>query len=133
LLVKEDTLHQENNQRKFIMSNKTIDANKVQLSLKELLSLVDVDTEIIITEGNKPLARLISLVETEETTPEISDLLQPGLQSGTIGMSEDFDEPLSEEFLTQPHKRRQSGSAKGLIWMSPDFDQPLEDFDEYMG
>jgi antitoxin (DNA-binding transcriptional repressor) of toxin-antitoxin stability system len=82
------------------MSNKTIDANKVQLTLKELLSLVKADTEIIITEGNNPLARLISLVETEETTTETSNLRQPGLHSGKIWTSEDFDEPLPEEFWT---------------------------------
>jgi antitoxin (DNA-binding transcriptional repressor) of toxin-antitoxin stability system len=82
------------------MSNKIIDANKIQLTLKELLSLVKADTEIIITEGNKPLARLISLVETEETTTETSNLRQPGLHSEKIWASEDFDEPLPEEFWT---------------------------------
>ena len=82
------------------MSNKTIDVNKVHLTLKELLSLVNADTEIIITEGNKPLARLISLGETEENTTETSSLRQPGLHPGTIWTSEDFDEPLPEEFWT---------------------------------
>jgi antitoxin (DNA-binding transcriptional repressor) of toxin-antitoxin stability system len=84
------------------MLNKTIDINQVHLSLKELLFLINVDTEIIITEGNKPLARLIPLRETEETKTETSstNLRQPGLHAGTIWTSEDFDEPLPEEFWT---------------------------------
>ena len=84
------------------MFSKIIDVNQKHLSLKELLSLINVDTEIIITEGNKPLARLIPLKETEKTISEnpSSNLRQPGLHAGMIWTSEDFDAPLPEEFWT---------------------------------
>jgi antitoxin (DNA-binding transcriptional repressor) of toxin-antitoxin stability system len=59
-----------NKERKLFMSNKTIDLNQVQLTLQELLALIKVDTEIIITEGNKPVARLIPWGDTEKTTSE---------------------------------------------------------------
>jgi antitoxin (DNA-binding transcriptional repressor) of toxin-antitoxin stability system len=91
-----------NKERKLFMSKKTIDLNQVQLTLQELLALIKVDTEIIITEGNKPVARLIPWGDTEKTTSETPSpkLRQPGLHAGKIRTSEDFDEPLPEEFWT---------------------------------
>jgi antitoxin (DNA-binding transcriptional repressor) of toxin-antitoxin stability system len=73
------------------MATKTVDLNQEPMSLKELLSLVRENTEIVLTQGNTPLARLIAITSNET-------LRQPGLHSGAISISDDFDEPLPDEF-----------------------------------
>jgi antitoxin (DNA-binding transcriptional repressor) of toxin-antitoxin stability system len=75
------------------MQTKTVDVHEAQTHLVELLSLVSAGTEIILTEGNTPLARIVPLGGV--TTPRIA-----GLHPGVIWTSEDFDEPLPEEFWT---------------------------------
>lgn len=75
------------------MLTKTIDVQEAQMSLKELLSLVVEGTEIVLTEGSTPLARLVPI--TSPTTPRIA-----GLHSQVIWTSDDFDQPLPEEFWT---------------------------------
>ena len=75
------------------MLTKTIDVQETQTNLKELLSLVREGTEIVLTEGTTPLARLVPI-----TLPSTSRVA--GLHSGAIWTSEDFDEPLPEDFWT---------------------------------
>jgi len=55
--------------------------------------LVAAGMEIILTEGSTPLARIVPMAEA--TTPRVA-----GLHPGAIWTSEDFDEPLSEDFWT---------------------------------
>jgi len=76
------------------MATKTIDISESQTNLTEMLSLVRTGTEIILTEGNKAIARLIPI---ESDRPRVL-----GLHSGSVWMSDDFDEPLPEEFWTGP-------------------------------
>lgn len=76
------------------MPAKTVDVGEVEISLKELLSLVVEGAEIILTEGSTPLARLVPFASP--TTLRIA-----GLHPGSIWTSDDFDEPLPEEFLTE--------------------------------
>ncbi|MDQ3013807.1 MAG: toxin-antitoxin (TA) system antitoxin [Acidobacteriota bacterium] len=73
------------------METKTIDVQQAQPSLNDLLSLIATGSEVILTENDEPLAKLVSLKSTAK--PRI-----PGLHLGAIQMSEDFDEPLSDEF-----------------------------------
>lgn len=75
------------------MVTKTVDVSGSQMSLKDLLSLVLEGTEIVLTEGNIPLARLVPMALPKK--PRIA-----GLHSGAFWTSEDFDEPLPEEFWT---------------------------------
>jgi prevent-host-death family protein len=75
------------------MQTKTVDVHEAQTHLFELLSLVTAGTEIILTDGSTPLARIVPLAGA--TTPRVA-----GLHSGAIWTSEDFDEPLPEEFWT---------------------------------
>ncbi len=75
------------------MQTKTVDVHEAQTHLVELLSLVTTGTEIILTEGSTPLARIVPIAGA--TTPRVA-----GLHLGTIWTSEDFDEPLPEEFWT---------------------------------
>jgi antitoxin (DNA-binding transcriptional repressor) of toxin-antitoxin stability system len=76
------------------MLTKTVDVRETQTNLQELLSLVREGTEVILTEGTTPLARLVPIALP--TTPRVA-----GLHTGAIWTSEDFDEPLPEEFWTE--------------------------------
>jgi len=75
------------------MQTKTVDVHEVQAHLAELLALVTAGTEIIVTEGSTPVARIVSMPGA--TIPRVA-----GLHPGAIWTSEDFDEPLPEEFWT---------------------------------
>jgi antitoxin (DNA-binding transcriptional repressor) of toxin-antitoxin stability system len=72
------------------MLTRTIDLGDAQADLRELISLVLEGTEIILTEDSTPLARLVPI---DAKTPR-----QVGLHAGAIQISDDFDEPLPEEF-----------------------------------
>lgn len=71
----------------------TVDVREAQVHLKDLLSQVLAGKEIVLTEGNSPVARLVPVDSI--TTPRM-----PGLHFGAIWTSPDFDEPLPEEFWT---------------------------------
>lgn len=80
------------------MTTKTIDIYGDHIELPELLSLVKAGTEVLLTDGEIPLARLVPVgapPETEAKRPRI-----PGLHAGAIWTSDDFDEPLPDEFWT---------------------------------
>jgi antitoxin (DNA-binding transcriptional repressor) of toxin-antitoxin stability system len=69
------------------MLTKTIDIKKKPPDLKILLSLIADGTEIVITDNDTPIARLVQIGKRVA-----------GLHAGAIRMSEDFDEPLPDEF-----------------------------------
>ena len=75
------------------MQRKTIDIHEAKTDLAELLSLVSSGTEVLLTEGSTPHARIVPVVSP--TTPRVA-----GLHVGAIQTREDFDEPMSEEFWT---------------------------------
>jgi antitoxin (DNA-binding transcriptional repressor) of toxin-antitoxin stability system len=75
------------------MQTKTIDVQEAHTRLVELLSLVSAGIEIILTEGSTPLARIVPMAGA--SAPRVA-----GLHPGAIWTSEDFDEPLPEEFWT---------------------------------
>ncbi|MDP3285415.1 MAG: hypothetical protein Q8M56_13375 [Desulfobacterales bacterium] len=71
------------------MLTKTIDIKKKPPDLKVLLSLVADGTEIVLTDNDTPIARMVQIGKRVA-----------GLHAGAIRMSEDFDEPLPDEFWT---------------------------------
>jgi antitoxin (DNA-binding transcriptional repressor) of toxin-antitoxin stability system len=73
------------------MPTKIIDVGETQLHLTELLSLVVAGTEVILTEGSKPLARVVPTATA--AMPRVA-----GLHAGAIWTSEDFDAPLPDDF-----------------------------------
>ncbi len=74
------------------MPTKTVEVKQTQKYLKELLSLVVKGSEVILTQGNTPIARLVPIVPSP-ITPRVA-----GLHLGAIWMSDDFDESLSDDF-----------------------------------
>lgn len=74
------------------MSTTTVEVQDLQARFGELLSLAAAGTEVIVTEGQVPRARLVPLV------PGRARIL--GLHQGDIQTSDDFDAPLPEDFWT---------------------------------
>lgn len=70
---------------------KTVDVQEAHLP--ELLSLALAGNEVIITENDRPVARLIPVASLNG--PRVA-----GLNRGAAWISEDFDDPLPEEFWT---------------------------------
>ena len=83
------------------MSTKTLDIQQLQISVSQLLSLMQDDQEIVITNGNIPIARLTLLNHIEPNIWESEQTSRPGLNLGAMVMSDDFDQPLPEEFWLQ--------------------------------
>jgi len=69
----------------------TITVEEAQINLKELIHQVAAGQEIIITENQQPVARLVSELPKKKQRPA------PGLGKGSIiYMAPDFDELLEE-------------------------------------
>lgn len=75
-----------------IMLTQTVNIDKVEKQLAELLAIVEHNGEIVIAQNGKPLARLEAV-----TQPKKKKRIA-GLNRGMIWTSEDFDEPLPDEF-----------------------------------
>ncbi|GBF81524.1 type II toxin-antitoxin system Phd/YefM family antitoxin [Aphanothece sacrum] len=72
------------------MLTKIIEIRQNQIKLPELISLLQENEEIVITDGHIPVARLTSINDSGSRTPD--------LYPHSIIISEDFDESLSDEF-----------------------------------
>lgn len=75
------------------MLTKTIDVKTPQATLSELLSLIQAGDEVLLVDGTTPLARLVPV-----EPPKQPRILGLHAHLGTAWMSEDFDEPLPDEF-----------------------------------
>jgi prevent-host-death family protein len=71
------------------MLTRTVEVDEAQLHLKELLSQSLAGIEVVLTDGGTPVARLVPVA------PRVA-----GLHTGAIWTSDDFDEPLPEDFWT---------------------------------
>ena len=74
------------------MVTKTIDIQDAQTQLTELLTLALQGTEIIFARDDTPLARLTA-VNAVSVKRRVA-----GLHEGVIWTSDDFDDPLPDEF-----------------------------------
>jgi prevent-host-death family protein len=70
----------------------TVTVDEAKKELQDLLAQALAGNEVIITERGKPVARLVP-VETHSTKKRVA-----GLNRGSISTSENFDEPLPDEF-----------------------------------
>lgn len=75
------------------MVTKMLDIQDAETSLEALLSLVREGTEVILTEGGTPLARLAPVEPSKQ--PRILGL---HAHLGPAWMSDDFNDPLPDEF-----------------------------------
>ena len=75
------------------MTTKTVEVHEAQQHLFELVAQVAAGTEIILTDGQTPRARLVPL--TSDTTRRVA-----GLHAGSMTISADFDAPLPDDFWT---------------------------------
>lgn len=71
------------------MLAKTIDIRNERTDLDNLLSIIAEGTEVLLTDGDIPVARLVPIGKRVA-----------GLHAGAIWTSDDFDEPLPGEFWT---------------------------------
>ena len=72
-------------------SSKIVDVEDMHTRLDELLSMVASGTELIVVDGETPVARVTPVVVSK--TPRI-----PGLHPGALSTSDDFDDPLPDDF-----------------------------------
>lgn len=72
------------------MDTKSVDVHEAQRNLPALVALAMSGSEVILTEGSKPVARLVPLAHKPRRVA--------GLHAGAASMAEDFDAPLPEEF-----------------------------------
>lgn len=70
---------------------RTVNISEAQSHLPDLLASALGGNEVIITDGGKPLARLVPIAPPKKKRIA-------GLNRGTIQTSDDFDEPLPDEF-----------------------------------
>jgi len=70
----------------------TVSVHEAQDKLPDLLAQALAGNEVIITEDGTPVARLVPVVAHSKKKRV------PGLNRGAILTSEDFDEPLPDEF-----------------------------------
>lgn len=73
------------------MPTQTVNIDKIERQLSDLLAIVEHGVEIVIMQNGKPLARLESVAPNKKKRIA-------GLNRGMIRTSEDFDAPLPDEF-----------------------------------
>lgn len=74
------------------MPTTTIDVKTKRLSLSDLITRVQAGEEILLVDGETPLARVVP------AAPKPARVA--GLHAGQIWAGDDFDEPLPDEFWT---------------------------------
>jgi antitoxin (DNA-binding transcriptional repressor) of toxin-antitoxin stability system len=74
------------------MPTTLIDVQDLPSRFAEIVKLADAGTEVIVTEGNVPRAKLLPL------SPGHTRI--PGLHAGAYTIADDFDAPLPDEFWT---------------------------------
>ncbi len=70
---------------------RTIDIDRGEFSLSEMIRLIKEGTEVLLVEKETPLARLTPVENGEPRRV-------PGLFAGQIWISDDFDDPLPDSF-----------------------------------
>ncbi len=72
-------------------ASKIVDVEDMHTRLDELLSMVASGMELIVVDGETPVARVTPM--TVSNKPRV-----PGLHPGAMVTSDDFDDPLTDDF-----------------------------------
>lgn len=75
------------------MTIKAVDVRDAQSNFEQLLNDVRQGTEVLLTEGETPLARLVPMAASAASRVA-------GLHLGAIWTSDDFDQPLPDDLWT---------------------------------
>jgi antitoxin (DNA-binding transcriptional repressor) of toxin-antitoxin stability system len=78
------------------MSAISIDIHETNISIKDLIGLLYLHEEIIITDKNEPIAKATSLIPRIAQNVSDQQPRQIGLTKGEAWISPDFDEPLED-------------------------------------
>ena len=76
----------------------TIDVQEIQTQFSQLLERVGAGEEIIIERDGQPIARLLPPEHNGTNGNGDEKPRVPGLSRGEIWVSDDFDDPLPDEF-----------------------------------
>jgi antitoxin (DNA-binding transcriptional repressor) of toxin-antitoxin stability system len=74
------------------MFAKQIDLQEKETTVEELLALIEDGSEVILTKGETPVARVLPIKELPKKERS------PGMHPNSIWMSDDFNDPLPDEF-----------------------------------
>jgi antitoxin (DNA-binding transcriptional repressor) of toxin-antitoxin stability system len=72
---------------------KTVDIHDSSVDLAQLVELAKGGTEIVLSEGDTPVAKLTTIPTAPLQKPRVA-----GLHEGQVWVGEDFDDPLPDEF-----------------------------------
>jgi antitoxin (DNA-binding transcriptional repressor) of toxin-antitoxin stability system len=75
---------------------KTMDVTE-KTSLKELVTLAKQESEVVLTEGQKPVAKVVPITAEPELPGKLPGR-KLGLHAGAWVVSDDFDQPLPDEY-----------------------------------
>jgi prevent-host-death family protein len=76
---------------------KTLEVTK-STSLQDLVRLANQESEVVLTQDNKPVAKVLPIAPSESVSGPKSDRHTLGLHRGAWTVGDDFDEPLPDEF-----------------------------------
>ena len=77
---------------------RTISIEDAQQQFAQLLAMASQGAEVVITQSEKPVARLMPAIEAQTVVQAELPKRIFGLNRGTIWVSDDFDDPLPDSF-----------------------------------
>lgn len=79
------------------MAAKTVTIEEAGRNLSKLVDAIGENDELILAKGDKPVAKIVSL-KTDKKPADVEKPRTVGDFRGRIWVSEDFDEPLPDDF-----------------------------------
>jgi antitoxin (DNA-binding transcriptional repressor) of toxin-antitoxin stability system len=92
-MIYEDTLTEYERLDKM----KTIEVTN-STSLQDLVTLANQESEVVLTQDNKPVAKVLPIVSIQKAPDGAPPRRKLGLHRGAWKVGHDFDEPLPDEF-----------------------------------
>jgi antitoxin (DNA-binding transcriptional repressor) of toxin-antitoxin stability system len=76
---------------------KTVEMTELT-SLKDMVALAKEEAEVVLTEGHKPVAKILPFAGPPVKAPAAPQQRKLGLHPGAWVASDDFDKPLPDDF-----------------------------------